>query len=328
MGNENQWHWQEPGTAWKGVGIYHVTLVVPSRKPLLGKLMIPDNDPTKAVVELSPLGFQVKNCVDEIPVRHSEIRIIQLRMMPNHVHVILYVTQSMNISIKKVVQGFWQGVKKIEREDEATSVCPHTMRDNKRCSQIFTEMPFIRPLSRKGQLKTMIRYVQLNPQRLATMILKPGYFRVQSGIEIGGRVYTGVGNAEQLQARQYSPVHVRRVMVEAAEHGDSKALSEYMNGCVKAAREGTVMVSPFISPKEKEIMDVLLREKLPFVYIADNGFRDYYKPMDALFEAVAEGRVLILSPWEYEENKKHVTREECVAMNKMAEEICGEMNGR
>ena len=303
-----------------------MTLVVPSRKPLLGRLVIPDNDPTKAVVELSPLGFQVKNCVDEIPVRHSEIRIIQLRMMPNHVHVILYVTQSMNISIKKVVQGFWQGVKKIEREDEATSVSPHTMRDNKRCSQIFTEMPFIRPLSRKGQLKTMIRYVQLNPQRLATMIMKPGHFRVQSGIEISGRVYAGVGNAELLQARRYSPVHVRRVMVEAAEHGDSSALREYMNGCVKAAREATVMVSPFISPNEKEIMDVLLRENLPFVYIADNGFRDYYKPMDALFEAVEEGRVLILSPWEHDENKKHVTREECVAMNKMAEEICGEMN--
>jgi hypothetical protein len=32
------WHWQEAGTAWKGVGIYHVTLTIPSRQPLLGTL--------------------------------------------------------------------------------------------------------------------------------------------------------------------------------------------------------------------------------------------------------------------------------------------------
>lgn len=69
-------------------------------------------------------------------------------------------------------------------------------------------------------------------------------------------------------------------------------------------------------------MDVLIKEKHSFVYIADNGFSDYYKPSDGLFDSVAEGRVLILSPWEYDSSKRHVTRDECVAMNKMAEEIC------
>jgi hypothetical protein len=118
------------------------------------------------------------------------------------------------------------------------------------------------------------------------------------------------------------PVHVRRTMVEEAEHGDNTRLRDYMNGCVIAARNGAVMVSPFISPKEKEVMDVLLKEDLPFIYIADNGFRDYYKPQDSLFDAVARKKVLILSPWNYDPQKKHVSRAECVEMNKMAEEIC------
>ena len=38
MEKDGGWHWQESGTAWKGVGIYHVTLTVPSREPLLGRL--------------------------------------------------------------------------------------------------------------------------------------------------------------------------------------------------------------------------------------------------------------------------------------------------
>ena len=69
---------------------------------------------------------------------------------------------------------------------------------------------------------------------------------------------------------------------------------------------------------------MLLKEGHPFILLADNGFRDYYKPADGIFDAVAAGRVLILSPWEYDAQKKHVSRAECVAMNKMAEEIAEE----
>ncbi|MBQ5379034.1 MAG: hypothetical protein IIU10_02365 [Paludibacteraceae bacterium] len=229
----------------------------------------------------------------------------------------------MDVSIKMVVRGLWQGAKKHGREYTA-SVSPHNMRDNERSSAdpIFTEMPFTRPLSRRGQLQTMIRYVQMNPQRLATKRLMPEYFRVQEGIEIAGRTYAGVGNAELLQRVKYMPVHVRWTMVEEAEHGENKRLRDYMNGCVLAARNGTVMVSPFISKQEQAVMEVLLKEEMPFIYIADNGFRDYYKPSASLFDSVAAGRVLILSPWEYDADKKHVSRAECVAMNQMAEEIC------
>ena len=111
-----QWHWQESGTAWKGVGIYHVTLTVPSREPLLGKLVISDNDSKQARVERTELGNRIRDCVEEIPCLHPEIKIIQQRMMPDHLHVILYVTRPMDVSIKMVVRGLWQGAKKLGRE--------------------------------------------------------------------------------------------------------------------------------------------------------------------------------------------------------------------
>ena len=105
----------------------------------------------------------------------------------------------------------------------------------------------------------------------------------------------------------------------------SQTLRDYKNGCVLAARKGTVMVSPFISTDEKQVMQVLLQEQLPFIVLADNGFRDYYKPSDALFDACAAGRVLILSPWPYNVEKRKISREECVALNEMAEEICNQL---
>ena len=335
MNKEVHWQWQKEGTAWRGIGIYHVTLTVPSREPLFGTLVIPDNDPSKACLERTPLGNAV---VDELYVMCSHypvIRILQFCLMPDHLHAIIHVTQVMETSIRSVIRGYWQGVKKLGRAytlSVSTELNSKTINKGSTATEaippggypfpVFTERPFIRPLSRRGQLQTMFRYVQMNPQRLATKRLKPGFFRVQKDIEIGPRRYDGVGNVALLQEAAYAPVHVRHLWVEKAQHGDAKELRDYKNGCVLKARQGVVMVSPFISPDEKQVMEVLLKEQHHLILLTDNGFRDYYKPADTLFDACAEGRLLILSPWPYDGDKRHISRSDCVALNGMAEEIC------
>ena len=110
-----KWQWQEPGTAWKGVGVYHITLTVPSREPLFGTLVISDDDPSKARIERTALGNAV---VDELYVmcRHyPAIRILQFCLMPDHLHAVIHVTQTMDTSIRSVIRGYWQGVKKLGR---------------------------------------------------------------------------------------------------------------------------------------------------------------------------------------------------------------------
>ncbi len=340
---EDQWQWQEPGTAWRGVGIYHITLTVPSRQPLLGTLVIPQNDPSQARVERTALGNAV---VDELYVmckHYPAIRIFQFCLMPDHLHAVIRVTRVMDTSIRSVIRGYWQGVKKLGRA-YTLAVSPElnsgTTNQGGATGQsgatnqggatgqgwafpVFTERPFIRPLSRRGQLQAMMHYVQMNPQRLATKRLMPGFFRVQKGIEIGGRSFDGVGNVALLHAEHYDVVHVRSVWVKAAEHGDSQPLRDYMNSRVLKARKGVVMVSPFISPQEKQVMQVLISEQHPFILLADNGFRDYYKPSDALFDACAAGRVLILSPWPYDAGKRHISRADCVSLNNMAGWVAG-----
>lgn len=357
MTEQSQWHWQEEGTSWKGVGIYHVTLTLTSRKPLLGTLIIPDNDPTQARVEMTELGRMLLECQRSLPHFYPEIQILQYCLMPDHLHSIWYVRRPMEKSIRYVAQSFWRGAKKAGRAysylqssfrlidgttnetstqstafSALSSLVSASSRENALRTRLgdetyyslpplFTEVPFIRPLSRRGQLQSMIRYIQLNPQRLATKRLMPGFFRVQEGITIAGRTYSAVGNIILLQKEHFAPVHVRSKWVKAAEQGNTQPLRDYMNGCVVAARQGTVMVSPFISQQEKQVKDVLLREQHPFIFLADNGFRDYYKPHSDLFDSVADGRVLILSPWPYDASKRHISRTDCVALNTMAEEI-------
>jgi len=354
MAKQEQWHWQKEGTSWKGIGIYHVTLTIPSREPLLGTIVIPNNDPTQARVEPTELGRALLDCQRALPMFNPEIQILQYCLMPDHLHSIWYVRRPMEKSIRYVAQGFWRGAKKIGRAHSylrsnprliggttnenasrglsLSSFASATSRENPlrerlgkdsyySLDPLFTEVAFIRPLSRRGQLQSMIRYIQLNPQRLATKRLMPGFFRVQEGIVIAGRTYTGVGNIAILQAERYATVHVRHKLSDDAAQGNAQPLRNYMNGCVLAARQGTVMVSPFISPKEKEVKAVLIKEGHPIIMLADNGFRDYYKPPYDIFDAVAEGRALILSPWEYDSDKRHISRTDCVALNTMAEEI-------
>ena len=372
MAEQEKWKWQEPGTTWKGIGLYHVTLTIPDRHPLLGQLEVPDNNPALAKVKRTALGNALVDCLLSIPQYHPEVQVLHFCLMPDHLHAVLYVRRIMPIGIRGVVRGFWQAAKKLGRAYTAASlIIPNDIRRNHQeetrncqggvpdCQEgnlnlqeetakleafsaslrkqmgddgyyqlqpVFTEMPFIRPMGRNTQLPNTIHYIDMNPQRLATKRMKPGYFRVQRGIVIGGRSYDGVGNTTLLMAETFAPVHVRRVMVEAAEKGDVEQLRNYKNSCVLSARKGMAMVSPFISTHEKQVMQVLLREQLSFICLTDNGFRDYYKPTNTLFDACAAGRVLILSPWSYDSEKRHISRAECVALNKMAEEICTALN--
>ena len=362
MAEQNEkWQWQNPGEAWKNAGLYHIMLTVPSREPLLGTLLIPDNDPGQAKVEYTALGrtvleYQIANA-DHYP----EIQVLHYCLMPDHLHVVWYVRCTMPRGIAAAVRGFWQGVKKAGRaysylaaivsnvptfssftpeSDSGKDKKPQLSRafaDNLRSMisdadyaalpPVFTEMPHIRPMGQRRQLPATIRYIDMNPQRLATKRLMPGFFRVQEGIEIAGRTYSGVGNIALLQSEHFATVHVRRFMVEDAErHGYDQPLRDYMNGCVMSARKGAVMVSPFISPKEKDVLAVLIAEGHGIIYLADNGFRDYYKPADGLFDAVAAGKMLILSPWAYDAGKRHISRADCIALNTMAEEICAAKN--
>lgn len=64
---QNSWHWQEPNSAWRGIGIYHITLTVPSREPILGMLIIPENNPAQARIERSKLGNSIVEELLHIP---------------------------------------------------------------------------------------------------------------------------------------------------------------------------------------------------------------------------------------------------------------------
>ena len=220
MAEQEKWKWQEPGTTWKGVGLYHITLTIPDRRPLLAMLDIPDNSPAKAIVRRTALGNALVDCLMSVPKYHPEVQVLHFCLMPDHLHAVLYVRHTMPSGIRALVRGFWQAAKKLGRAWSAASYAvPNAIRGNGeeglreqtsrmealaaslraemgeeayyRLAPVFTEIPFIRPMVHRSQLPNTIRYIDMNPQRLATKRLKPGFFRVQQGVAIGVRSYYG-----------------------------------------------------------------------------------------------------------------------------------------
>ena len=308
--------WQQKGKPWQGVAIYHVTASAVERHPVkaaFGELQwtMRANQVETANVVWSSLGRSIWNCIQEIPVRYPEIRICAARIMPDHLHMILHVTQRMDTSFNKVLRGWVCGCRKAAKECGLQE-------------DVFSEKPFIRVMTYKGQLQTMVKYVLLNPYRMAVRQMFPQHFAILRGIAIAGQQYAAVGNLHLLYEPELMAVHVHKEWVWNAERGDNQRLRDYKNGCILRARQGAVLVSPFISPDEAAVRDVALREGLPMIYILDNGLPGgaKYKPPGYLIEAIAEGRLLLLSPWpHYVSNKGRCARAECTAMNAMAEAI-------
>lgn len=173
-------------------------------------------------------------------------------------------------------------------------------------------------LRRKGQLKTMISYVHNNPMHRWLKQHYPGWLVPVRGIVIANRSYDAIGNVTLLGLPRWQ-VHVRRAWSEDEARG-------YKNECVVKARKGYALVSPFISKHEAAVRDVCLEEGHSVIVIVDNGFSEYAQCPGGLYEWCVEGQVLVLVPSElkHEDRKGLISRNECVWLNGLAEEICGE----
>ena len=182
-----------------------------------------------------------------------------------------------------------------------------------------------RPLFAKGYNDLILRsydelpvwqnYLSDNPRRLMMKRLRPEWLRPFFGLRIGSQVYSGIGNRELLTACKRTAVRVSRRLT------DSEIEAEVVR-YLTMAKEGTVLVSPAISPGEKRVMRTVFDAGLPTIVILENGFTPLSKPQGEQFYACAKGQLLMLSPWEHHNEKKKLTAEQCQQMNLMALELC------
>lgn len=171
-----------------------------------------------------------------------------------------------------------------------------------------------RVLSGEGQLQKMIDYIHDNPRRLLLKRIHSEWLRPCFGVSIAGRNYASIGNLRLLSRRC--------VQVRVSRRCSEQQISQDVDSYLKMARNGAVLVSPSISPGEKRVMRAAFDAKLPVVVLVENGFTEYSKPHGEQFDACADGRLLLLAPWEHHMEKRQLTAFHCQQLNLMAGEIC------
>lgn len=283
--------------------IYMVTLAVKERRPLLGTLT-GDGEAIPAIVEPSPLGRAVIQNLVNIPSFYPEIEVWTFQLMPDHLHAIFFVKERIPVHLGKVINGFKVGCNRAYRElvkGDLTGLWEDGYND------II--------LDQEGQLQNMKRYILDNPRRLAIKRTHPDLFRVQRNIKAGDFTFAALGNVFLLDAPCLMQVQCTRKLTTQQIHDTVQQFLTH-------AQNGAVLVSPSISPGEKAVMKAAFEYGFPVIVLQENGFAPLAKPGGRRFNACAEGRLLLLAPWEHHNDKRVIKRSQCLDLNEMARTIC------
>ena len=153
-----------------------------------------------------------------------------------------------------------------------------------------------------------------NPRRYCLKKAHPDLFRTVADLQHPslppGPRWDGYGNRFLLDRPEKLAIRVSR----KASACELEALREEV---LAEAAQGTVIVSPFISPGEREIATAILAAPTgDVILMKPGGFPPLFKPNGRYFDLCVQGRLLILShPAATVHGDTPLTRETCLALN-------------
>ena len=165
-----------------------------------------------------------------------------------------------------------------------------------------------------SQLDNWKHYLDDNPRRLAIKRLHPDFFTTLNYIDIAEWHCQIVGNRFLLDIPQ-------KVAVIVHSAYNDKEYAEYKKEWLACGEAGGILVSAAIATREKEVMREAMNRGYRIIFVRENGFPPLYKPSGASFDACSNGRLLQICPWEYHMERRIISREQCLMLNRLAEEI-------
>ena len=318
-------HHRESGWDYRGRAIYHFTLVVEERYPLFG-VLVGDSTET-ADINLNAFGRRVRQMLRNLPQFYGEkgfaLKILAIKVMPDHLHLVIQVLEPLPKSIGAVVRGFKSACTKLYKQeyfpsgDNAAVLHPTVAgggtptEEANACVQfarIFAGRGSIwqqdaayyheRILHAPGQLHRMIIYVKDNPRRLWLKKHNPDLFKMHRKTEVCDLSFTSMGNHFLLDWPD-------RQMVEVSCSATDEQVEQQLRKALTAAHNGAITYTAAISKGEQRIARTIREQGFPLVVLLAEGFPDegspkerYYKPGGAYFDACSMGKLLLLEPSE------------------------------
>lgn len=276
--------------------IYHFTLLKHPDCPSFGRLMgdchIPIGRPGSSYIAASEIGKAIKESLRAISSIHPALRLFQYALMPDHLHLILSVEDTIDETVGRKLGAFKVLVNNKLNID---------------VNQVFERGFNDQILTSSRKLNIIYDYLRANPYRLAIRKANPDFFIRRNNIIIGDTPCQLYGNLHLLDNPFKDQVIVHRADTE-------EIYSANCDRWLYTAGNGGVLVSPFISKKEKDIR--IKAEELGgrFILITNTPFGEREKPSGKDFALCTEGRMLIVAP----QSPLDFSRAACLQMNNLA----------
>ena len=318
------------GHDYTSMSLYLITVTTVDRERILGKLV--GNSADEAHVEATDLGRKVIAYFNRIPEITMEktgcrVQMVQYQLMPDHFHGILYVRDELpkEWPLGQIIAG-WKGVcTRPYRETFALS--REAENGLRRCEagdgvrdSLFNAGYNDRVLNQFGQLEGWIQYLRDNPRRLWLKLHNADRLRKVYEFEAGrlGHRYTAVGETFLVKYPERAQVRCHRNL---SDEEIQREVAYYLG----LARQGVVLVSPFISPAEKAVYEACYKEKLRMIRIVNRALDGkFIYPSGKDLQGCVDGFLLVLAP--YMENSEEtravrISRATCLDMNGYAADL-------
>lgn len=278
-------------------GRYMITLV--KRKGIENFSSIEIKDPSKPIspsntfTRWTPLGNCIANHLYGISTFFPDLVVEQYSVMPDHVHFLLFVKAPLAEHMGRYIARLKVIINKAVGIDN-----------------IFEDGFNDQILKSGRRLEVLYDYIRTNPYRLAVRRMYPDFFERCNNLVINGVSCWTYGNIHLLD----NPFK-DQVIVHRADSDEIFALNKIR--WLYTASNGGVLVSPFISKREKEVRAEAEEAGGRFILIVNRPFGEREKPTGKDFELCTAGRLLVVYPTE----PYTFSRDTCLKMNSLAESL-------
>lgn len=277
--------------------IYLVTL---NKSPLVenfglleGDCHLPAGTKGSSFIRATAVGSAIKKVLKDFDLIEPKIRILQYALMPDHLHILLFVREQTEEILGRIIARFKV---EVNREVGYNGVFAKGFNDQ-----------ILKPAR---SLDTLYRYLRDNPRRLGVRRAHPEYFRRVNSLKIGDKTYQAYGNIHLLDCPFKEAVVIHRSDSEETRR-HNRELWLY------TASNGGVLISPFISAAEKALRAEADGAGSRFILITNEPMGERYKPSGHDFDLCEAGRLLIISA----NLPGTLSRQTCLTMNALAENI-------
>ncbi len=284
---------------------------IPPFGSLAGDCTIKWGNPGCAYVKSSDVGNAIKMAMREFAKLEPDIQILQYVIMPDHIHLILFVKKPINDILGRKIAAFKVLVNNYFGLSGRGDVFER--------GGVFEKGFDDQILKSNRKLDVIYDYLRQNPHRLAARRRFPEYFRKVNNLRICNRCYQAYGNLMLLRNPFIDAVIIHR------RYSDAE-VKRYCEEWLHTAFNGGVLISAFVGPKEKEVRREAENMGAKIILITDKPFGEREKPAKADFMRCEDGKLLILVPLD-DDFPRDRYRHTCLAMNMRAEEIANNQKG-